>query len=541
MSLREILGITACVYCTFAEVNGASQGASTPHSTGVILNQAADAIVIYMRPELPLEEGATGEMLEAALKQVVDQYEGTRVSSIFWNVCYQRAAYGSKAWPSYWDVENPEKNTSAWPRNYWQLHERGIDDVFAILIPRSRERGISPWVSLRMNDTHYIDDPYSSSPLWQDHPELRTHEKGGFDYMQSEVRRHYLALIDELLERYDLDGVELDWMRFPHNFKQGEFERGCHILTQFMGEIRQRTDAAAKRLGHPVGIAARVPATPEFARGLGMDGVIWAQQGLVDILIPCSTWNPSYADIPIEQWRWEIGADVKNYQIAAGTDLWIRCTPGGRHMGSNIETLRGFTASMLDRGADQIYLFNHFAPVDLPPYYWAKERRGEQVYHDMLSQVGDLDSAINNPRRHVLTFHDPVPPGSSYRPLLPAHITSQKPAILRIHTGPKLESGSYVIRVGLDESPDLLDARLTVKVNGTACQTIDDLTKPGEFALSEEARSKPMLSVAEVAPRVMQFEAPLASVRRGYNQIEISIQQGGNQQAIWLEVYIEPQ
>jgi len=543
MNLQQILQTATYTYGTCTEEQATSEVTLASRSAGVILNQAADAIVNYLRPEPLLEHGAASEMLKAALKQLVDQYDGTRISHLFWNVCYQRTAYRSDVWPSYWDVDNPAANTSDWPRKYWLLHTRGIDDVFEILIPRSRERNISPWVSLRMNDTHYIEDSAKISLLWHEHPELRTHARGGFNYMRPEVKQHYLTLIDELLGRYDIDGVELDWMRFPHHFEPEDFEHGCDILTQFMSEVRRRTDATAKRLGHPVGIAARVPATPGFARGLGMDGVTWAQQGLVDILIPCSTWKPSYADIPVEQWRAEIGTNEKGYCIAAGTDLWIRCTPTGRFMGSSMETIRGFTASMLDRGADQIYLFNHFAPADWSLWYYTPsgERKDDHTYHDLLSEVGDIDSATSKPRRHVLTFHDPVHPDSDYRPPLPAEITVQQPTVLRIHTGPKPSSGHYVVRVGLDESPDLFNTRLAVKLNGTTCRTVNDLAKPKKVASFEEAQSWPMLNVAEVAPRVLQFEAPLASVRRGYNQVELTIQQGGQQRAVWLEVYIEPQ
>ncbi len=52
----------------------------------LILNQAADAIVHYLKLEQPLGAGATREMAEAGLRALVDQYAGTRVTHIFWNV-----------------------------------------------------------------------------------------------------------------------------------------------------------------------------------------------------------------------------------------------------------------------------------------------------------------------------------------------------------------------------------------------------------------------------------------------------------------------
>jgi hypothetical protein len=83
-----------------------------PKPTAVIVNQAADAIVNYLKLEKPLGKGANREMALAALRQTVDQYQGTGVSHVFWNVNYQRVAYRSAVWPSYWDVSDPEKNVT---------------------------------------------------------------------------------------------------------------------------------------------------------------------------------------------------------------------------------------------------------------------------------------------------------------------------------------------------------------------------------------------------------------------------------------------
>jgi hypothetical protein len=98
-------------------------GFAATEQTPVIVNQAADAIVNYLfqkaeKDGKPLGKGATKEMVLAALLREVDQYEGTGVSHIFWNVNYQRVAYRSDVWPSYWDVPDPEKNITDWPRSY---------------------------------------------------------------------------------------------------------------------------------------------------------------------------------------------------------------------------------------------------------------------------------------------------------------------------------------------------------------------------------------------------------------------------------------
>jgi len=418
----------------------------------LVVNQAADAIVGHLKLAKPLGRGATRKMAEAALRGLVDQYEGTRVSHVFWNACYQRAAYRSDVWASYWDVPNPETDVVSWPRHYYELHLLGIDDAFAKLVARSREKGISPWISLRMNDMHYNEDPHRMNPFWNENPQFWLHGKpgfgNGFDFTQPEVRAHYMALVGEVLSRWDSDGVELDWMRFPNFSLDGDHTGVRVALTAFMREARAKADAAATRLGHPVGIAVRVPATPEFAYGLGMDAVAWAREGLIDVLIPGSRWRPSFPDVPVEEWREKIG---KSCVIVPATDLWIGGMRGGVVAATGMAPIRGFTASMLERGADAIYLFNHFGPTDMKLAGLTVEDGVDQgcTLGDLLAVAGDASRALTGPRRYVLTFHDPVPRDSGYVTPLPAVVAAEESADFRLHIGLAPTDGNCFLRVGL--------------------------------------------------------------------------------------------
>lgn len=504
----------------------------------VIVNQAADAVVNYLKMEKPLGKGATRDMAVAALERTADQYAGTGVTHLFWNVNYQRAAYRSAVWPSYWDVPDAETAVTAWPRSYLELHKLGLDDVFAVVIPRCRTNGISPWVSLRMNDHHYTDDPTRVSPLFFEHPELRTRGgHGRFNYAKPEVRAFYLAMSEEVLGRYDLDGLELDWIRSLGNFEDAEPDRGRSILTAFVRDVRAQTRAAAARLGHPVGLAVRVPATPDFSSALGYDAVAWAREGLVDMIIPADYWS-GFSDIPVEAWRERIGPAGRSCRIVPFTATTYACTTKGFMMSRNLAAMRGFAASELDRGADGIYLFNTFQPVT--ETVRLRSPAGDSVIDgrvaDLLRAAGDLPGAMANPRIHVLGIHESVPPGEAGRPALPADIAAGPPVTLTLHTGPKPTGGRGVIRIGLDASADLAAARLAVRLNGAPCMALDDVPPS---AKPEPRRELPRLYVGEVAPRLLQFEAPREAFARGYNRIDVAVEHGGPQRVIWLEVALD--
>ena len=243
--------------------------------TAVIVNQAADAIVDYLQLEKPLGKGETREMVLAALRQTVDQYQGTGVSHVSWNVNYQRVAYRSAVWPSYWDDLDPEKNVTDWPRKYYELHKLGIDDVFAIVIPRCRERGVSPWISLRMNDHHYTGDPSRVSPLFFEHPELAARRQGFVQLRQAGNSRALSETGCRGARAHDVDGLELDWIRTADNFNIDDIERGRELLYGFHARraVTNGGGGAAAQSSRAVGGAGAGQAG--VAHGLGF---MWRRQ-----------------------------------------------------------------------------------------------------------------------------------------------------------------------------------------------------------------------------------------------------------------------
>lgn len=504
----------------------------------LIVNQAADAIVLGLNLPTPLGKGAKKEMAEKALNRLVDQYEGTRVSHLFWNTCYQRAAYASDVWASYLDLEDPEKLAVKWPRLYYLLHKLGINDVFELLITRSRDRGISPWVSLRMNDMHYNEDPNLMNPFWNEHPEYWILKKPGFDngfnFTIDDVQTHYLKIIRESFFRWDVDGVELDWMRFPNLFRAGGLATGRSAITELMRKVRVIADEAAGHHGHSVEIAVRVPATPKFAFGLGLDAQTWMREGLVDILIPGSHWRPSFPDTPVSKWK-TIAGDC---QVVPATDLWMGGVPGGTVAATGMAPIRGFTTSMLERGAEGIYLFNHFDPVETPLAKYTVESgidEGRNL-HDLLAVAGDIAAAKSGPRRHVLTFHNPVCPGTDYRNPLPAEIGPDRKKKFQLHIGPAPSSGMAVLRVGFDENEGYAKSLSSASVNSKVCPPMPDMSTPPE---KNPRKHGFHAYVGAFADHMAQFQIPIQALQGGYNTIEVGTNDQP-QRIVWVEILIEP-
>ena len=479
-----------------------------------------------------------GQPLDAPLVDAwVDQYAGTQVRQLLLCPNCMRTSYASAVWDPIWrgyDPDGPDGqpllaslapadriNARGWIHSAWQLHQAGID-VYARWIERSRQHGISPWLSMRMNDVHNVDDErcYIHSEFWRDNPQLRRVPyrftewvDRAFDYGRPEVRAHHLGLIRELVARYDVDGLELDWMRFGFHFRPGHEQAGAALLTEFTAQVRQLLDEWESRRGHPIQLGARVPSRPWTAAGLGMDAVTWARRGLVDQLVVTPFWATAETDMPIELWKQLL--DGTGVTLAAGLEVLLRPSPHWPlYQTNSLETARGAAASLLDRGADGVYLFNYMdsqtAIDDL------------ENYPTLLCELGSLETLADKPRRHVLTFSDTWAPGEPRAYPLPATIPADGWHAFRIHSGPKPARGTVTVGLGIEGQTRAGEQGLQVLLNGAACPCA------GRVSLPKPAPECP----------VYGFSVPLDAMQRGYNLIELHTREPLT--VVWVELMALP-
>ena len=471
------------------------------------------------------------EMTLEGLHAFVDQYASTRVTDLFLCPNAMRTSYRSEVWDPIWEVGDqqvPEDSEFAqkWVSNARLLDERGLDP-YAVWIARCREKGIRPWLSVRMNDVHDVHDltSFMHSTFWLEHPEYwRVPGSTGnwvdraFDYAIPEVREHHLKLIRELLERYDPAGIELDWMRFGYHFKPGHEGEGRRILTESMEEVHRLTDEWSGKRGHPIKLGARVPAHPDAARGLGMAAVAWARQGLVDMLVPTPFWSTSDFDIPMELWRERIGPMAYKVVLAAGLEHNLRAYPAAEATRNDLESVRGFAVAAFHRDADQIYLFNYMDPAPL--------QGGAEAYRVLLEQGLSFDTVTPLPRRHVVTYRDTVPAGMSNGALLP--VDGHKGGTFRVYTGAIPRKGRVICRMGLAGGEKVGEAVFDVFLNDAPCEPVGDHAHPEDFP---------------GAARAVQFDCPWsAALQAGYNTVRASQRPGQpEQQIVWAEIRIVPE
>jgi hypothetical protein len=318
----------------------------------VIYNQDCTALFLCARePILP-------EHVDRMVDEVADG--GADVMLI--NPNAQKANYPSRVWETYWDGDASERAPFA--AQMKRLADGGCD-YLARSLARCRKRGITPGVSVRMNDMHGSEQPDTdpqNSRFYRQHPEYRLSGRGGgrlgLSYEHAAVRDHYLKLIGELIERYEFRVLELDFLRFQAYFPRGQFGERCAIMTDFIRQVRAMTLSASRKID----LLGRVASTPAAAYELGFDLAAWGREKLVDGVIFSEFLNTGW-EMPVDEFRAQVGDAVALY---AGADVSADRRPGlpVRYMPLNARLMRGFAAAYLAAGANGLYFFNYYSFPD---------------------------------------------------------------------------------------------------------------------------------------------------------------------------------
>jgi len=181
-------------------------------------------------------------------------------------------------------------------------------DVLHILSEEGRKAKALVLAGMRMSDAHHgvrwkprSDSIHTITWLFPkfvlDHPEwCNTWEDGSRDatlnYALPEVQAHRLQILRELATHYDIDGLELDWMRHCRYFPAGRQKEHLKDLTHFVGQVRTMLDEVSKKRGVARMILGhRVPVTMEESLNIGLDLGTWAKQGYADFLVPMDFHN----------------------------------------------------------------------------------------------------------------------------------------------------------------------------------------------------------------------------------------------------------
>lgn len=429
---------------------------------------------------------------------------------------------------------------------YLDLADAGVDWL-AECARVCRERKISPWLSYRMNPTHFSGAPASpvNCRLFRE-PKNRLNGRVpgaqntsqaawvGLNYGQLAVRDYMLGMIREGVESYDYEGLEMDWLRHPVCLEAPASQKQIDEMTDWFASVRALTKA--RRPFYPLGI--RSSSNLPYLRSIGIDLKELARRGLIDFCTFSNFWQTPW-EMPLDELRRELGPDITLYggiedapnwlethapalterpsgpdvQLAGDNAFHARPKPEGaqrvrgtRYLSASAEMLRANAAGKLVLGADGLELFNFFVTdqVRVP---------GLRADYAALRQLDDL-AALRGREKHyafntvslIATKIWDVPEQLPVR-IAPRHRRALRIPLCAEPAGAELE---FVIQLIAERTPT--DRECGVSVNGgwpvfVRQETADLLFPAGPYTRHVEEH------------RAWNYRLDCAAIRDGWNEI----------------------
>lgn len=249
--------------------------------------------------------------------------------------------YDSKQGETYGDRFGPEFSKS-WSKGIRALRKEGTD-ALKVVTQHMRANDREVLAAIRMSDTHHthIGHTHPLCPQFTidnrqfviRQPDGRTNETA-LDYSHAEVRTHRLNIMREIAEEYDVDGLELNFVRWAKHFPRDQGREKAPVMTKYVGEIRTMLDAAAKkRLRGRLTLGVRVPESLAACWLAGIDIETWVKRGWIDYVV-ISTWNNTDPQLRVDEFA--------QFTRPAGVDTVVV-------MGNMIGSLSSPPPTILDR------------------------------------------------------------------------------------------------------------------------------------------------------------------------------------------------
>jgi len=300
----------------------------------------------------------------------------------------------------------PPKSLARAAVNLRGLIEAGHDPL-GLVIERAQAKGLEAFVSFRLNEVHWVEKPANMllSKFWLEHPEWhvatmgdkvpqryldilgpRTNPivaswlPGGLNFAVPEVRGRKLAQLREICERYPIDGIELDFQRFPVYFPFGKEQENIAVMTGWMKEVRAMVKEVGDTRGKPVLLTVRVMATPGQNLSIGLDPVTWAKEGLLDSVI-ISHYLHNNFPLPVQEYRALFPDRLPLYASI--------------EVEKESDSYRKIARRLWADGVDGIMMFNFFTCRE----------RGVEPDYAVLPEVGGPASRIARPMLLVANKH----------------------------------------------------------------------------------------------------------------------------------------
>lgn len=398
-------------------------------------------------------------------------------------------------------------------------------DIVEAFVSRCRKARQTPFVSFRLNDGHHLENAGIKGPravwcsrFYVEHPEYRLGtdqtrwEQRVHNWAIPQVREHKFGFIREICENYDIDGLELDFMRYVayFNVKETTSVERARIMTAFVARVRKLLDDTSRK-GRRRWLCARVPCFLAAHDHLGIDLPAMVDAGLDMVNLSGYYFTIQQTDLP--KIRPLIPRAAVYLEMTQS--VWNGPSIPGKY--DSFPFLRTsehqfYTGAHLaySRGADGVSLFNfvyyreHGTP-DRGPF-------SEPPFH-VLKRLGDRQWLARQPQSYLLSKAWQNVPLIGRQPL-PQTFAKGRTQVFELDLAPAAGRNDGVFRLRSLQGAE--DRRWRVKINSTELERREYVAHPLPDRYNAPGNSKEWAC----------FRCPRNAVRPGMNQISVTLEEG---------------
>ncbi|MCC7264305.1 MAG: hypothetical protein IT369_17480 [Candidatus Latescibacteria bacterium] len=448
------------------------------HRRTIYFNDARHYYLFVHEPPMRLEDAWAP----------VDEVAGTAVDTFVYGVSRGDGLFfPSQVGLRFGDDKRPFADPYYWRvwHNMQSLLDRGLDPL-QVLVGRAHQKGLDFFASVRMGGWEGMDPQYTLA-------------KGGRGFAHPEVRAHQFALLDELLTRYEVEGVELDFAAAPGGsafwLRPEDVAEHTATMTDFVRQVSHR----AQELGKQVGV--RIYPTAELNHRAGLAVENWLLEGLVDYAAPLLYLSMVLdAQLPVG-WLLE-QAHQREISVYPVLQPYRHDDSRRFHPRENASPamIRAAAANFWHLGADGLYTWFLAWPLE------DRERR-------ILSELGDEELVRGQDKHYFLRRRCPDAEDFDYPGQLPLAISAEEPG--RRHR----------LRFTIADDPGnsrIQRVRLRLGISNLVTDHELALTLNGQ-PLAGTCQRLPLRSVDPYAGQWVELDLDRGSLRQGDNLVEIAL------------------
>ena len=418
-------------------------------------------------------------------------------------------------------------------------------DIIGTFVDRCHEKGMKAFISYRMNDGHhilrkkeYINNPYieferetavckfytenpqyilGPDPFVKDNAYMAARVQ---NWIHPEVRQYKFDLIEEICQNYDIDGLELDFMRHPHFFRidQTTRQQRVDIMTDFIKSIRTLLDQT-QRNGQYRWLSVRVPFRVKDADRVGIDFPAAVDAGVDMANLSCHYVTEQQHDL----------ARIK--QMIPATPVYLEVTHVSNlfswsGQSGNIWRLTSdqefYTAAHLAyaRGADGVSAFNFvyyrhesiIENISEPPFY-------------VFEKLRDKDWIARQPQLYFLSRYD-----SHYTRVTKRPFRIGRWKQFTMDMAPPIQGWTTDGKLRIQFFSEIKHSKWQVRFNGTELAINPDISEPYENPYKDGLGNEKTL---------LAWTVPVGIIKDGVNALDVRAISGKPPQIIHVDLALK--